>query len=207
MLTNAFRRSLGIAALLLWAAGVGSGLYALLEYQNAPGPGATAPAAWPAGARIPRPDGRPVLVLALHPQCACSRATLAELSRLLARAASRADVHVVFVAPPALESAWASSDLRAMAAAVPGVHVMRDDGTEARRFGARVSGQLLAYDARGELAFSGGITGSRGHEGDNAGRAAVEALLAGRPHPRSTFVFGCLLFGGRTEALPESSAS
>ena len=48
-----------------------------------------------------------------------------------------------------------------------------DDGAEARRFGAETSGQTLLYDARGALAFSGGITGARGHAGDNAGRASL----------------------------------
>ncbi len=52
-----------------------------------------------------------------------------------------------------------------------------DDGAEAKRFGAETSGQTLLYDERGTLAFSGGITGSRGHAGDNAGRASLLALI------------------------------
>jgi hypothetical protein len=88
------------------------------------------------------------------------------------------------------------------AAAVPGVRVVRDDGAEAWRFGARVSGQVMVYDHAGRLQFSGGITGARGHEGDNAGRDAIEALLAGRPHAASAFVFGCLLFDGDGHAAP-----
>jgi hypothetical protein len=42
--------------------------------------------------------------------------------------------------------------------------------------------------------FQGGITGARGHEGDNAGQAAVIELVAGgRPSVRQTRVFGCAL--------------
>ena len=52
-----------------------------------------------------------------------------------------------------------------------------DDGAEARRFGAETSGQTLLYDEHGALLFSGGITGARGHAGDNAGRASLVALL------------------------------
>jgi hypothetical protein len=94
------------------------------------------------------------------------------------------------------------SDLWHAAENIPGVRVVRDDGTEARRFGARVSGQVLAYSGGGRLAFNGGITGSRGHEGDNAGRSAVEAMLGGRPHAATAFAFGCLLFDGDGNASP-----
>ena len=70
-----------------------------------------------------------------------------------------------------------------------------DDGAEARRFGVETSGQTLLYDARGALIFSGGITGSRGHAGENAGAAALAALLTrGAAAQRGADVFGCPLF-------------
>ena len=149
-----------------------------------------------------RPAGRPVLVMALHPQCPCSHATIAELERLIAQAAVRPAVHLLFVAPPQVDDAWVRSGLWETASRIPGVRLTRDDGREARRFGARVSGQVLVYDGAGQLQFSGGITSSRGHEGDNAGRDAITALLAGRPHAASSFVFGCLLFDGDGAAAP-----
>jgi hypothetical protein len=90
---------------------------------------------------------------------------------------------------------WGGTALRDQARAVPGVHVSSDiDGSEARRFGGYVSGQTFLYDERGTLAFSGGITYARGHSGDNAGLAALEALLRGdAPQTRRTPVFGCLI--------------
>lgn len=195
-MTPKVRRLLWLSAFVLWTTGVAVGLHILWSYENAPGPAADAPSQWPADVRIPRPNGRPILIVALHPQCPCSRATIAELARLTARAATPPEVHTLFVAAPGFDEALIHSDLWDAAAAIPGVQVMRDEGTEARRFGARVSGQVLAYDGEGHLRFSGGITGSRGHEGDNAGRAAIEAMLAGRPHAASAFVFGCFLFDG-----------
>jgi hypothetical protein len=185
-----------------WLLAVGGGLLTLWSYQNAPGPAAEAPAAWPVASRIPRPSDRAVLVVALHPQCPCSRATVSELARLLAHAAERPEVHLLFVAPPTVADEWVRASLWQTASAIAGVRVTRDDGTEARQFGARVSGQVLAYDRQGQLQFSGGITPARGHEGDSAGRSAIEALLAGRPHLTSTFVFGCLLFDGEGNAAP-----
>jgi hypothetical protein len=83
------------------------------------------------------------------------------------------------------------------------VRVVADtDGADARRFGAIASGQTMLYGSDGRLQFTGGITGSRGHEGDNAGVDAIEAALQGdrsgldgdRTARTSTFVFGCLLF-------------
>ncbi|HEY6421580.1 MAG TPA: hypothetical protein VIX59_21490 [Candidatus Binataceae bacterium] len=35
----------------------------------------------------------------------------------------------------------------------------------------------MLYDRRGRLLFSGGITGARGHFGDNAGVSAIVALI------------------------------
>jgi hypothetical protein len=48
------------------------------------------------------------------------------------------------------------------------------------------------------LAFSGGITDSRGHEGDNDGADAILEIVSG-PGVRAvarTPVFGCTLFDG-----------
>ncbi len=75
------------------------------------------------------------------------------------------------------------------------MRVIRDDGAlMAAAFGAETSGQVFLYDAQGSLRFSGGITESRGHVGDNAGRAAVEQLLQGKaPVKTRTPVFGCSL--------------
>lgn len=81
------------------------------------------------------------------------------------------------------------------------MNVVNDgDGVEAKRFGAFTSGQALLYDAQGQLRFSGGITDSRGHEGDNAGREAIEAILAGKTATTTlTDVFGCGLFAPASE--------
>ncbi|HUR59158.1 MAG TPA: hypothetical protein VM029_15690, partial [Opitutaceae bacterium] len=90
---------------------------------------------------------------------------------------------------------WPHTDLWRRAAAIPGVKVLTDvDGRAAARFGAVTSGQALLFDTAGRLLFSGGITGARGHQGDNAGRRAVVARVFGRETaPAHTPVFGCSL--------------
>ena len=78
------------------------------------------------------------------------------------------------------------------------------EGREARLFGAAASGAVALYDTHGILAFSGGITGARGHSGDNAGRSAVVALLTGRrPERARTFVFGCDLLEPTLQCTPQ----
>jgi len=88
------------------------------------------------------------------------------------------------------------TDLFQSAAAIPGVTVEIDRGdNEARRFAAASSGQTLLYDPQGDLVFSGGITASRGHWGDNDGEEAILALIAKeRANLCQTPVYGCELF-------------
>jgi len=75
------------------------------------------------------------------------------------------------------------------------------DGVEAKRFHGYTSGQTLVYDANGRLLYNGGLTAARGHEGDNAGRRAVIALLNGEARgPLVHNVFGCLLFSADENA-------
>jgi hypothetical protein len=99
------------------------------------------------------------------------------------------------VKPAGFGPGWEQTDLWRAAAALPGVTVLRDDeGIEARRFGVETSGQTLLYDRRGTLVFSGGITGSRGHAGDNAGEAAlIDRLVRSTADHGSSNVFGCPL--------------
>ena len=170
---------------------------AVLAYEYTPGTAAQAPASWPADTAIPAPRERPTLVLLMHPQCSCSRATLAELARLMARVQGRLDAYVLVLDPfGGRDAAWVQSDLWTTASSIPGVRVLRDPaGGQARRFGAFTSGQVVLYDASGRLRFAGGITDARGHEGDNAGRAALEDLLLREAASRTrTAVFGCGLF-------------
>ena len=189
-------RVLYAAGLGVWVAAVAAGLVQLWAYENAPGAAALAPADWPADSTLPRPR-RATLVVLMHPQCSCSQATAAELARLHAGGGAGLDTYVLMLAPVGAARAWVDSPLRRTAAAIRGVTVVDDDnGVEARRFGAMTSGQALLYDAHGHLQFSGGITGSRGHQGDNAGRSAIERLVRGQPADSfTTLVFGCPLFG------------
>ena len=93
------------------------------------------------------------------------------------------------------------------AAGIPGVAVHCDeDGVECRRFHAETSGYTVLYDSRGKLLFQGGITSSRGHEGDNAGRSAVESIVQHKLFSQvRTPVYGCSLLATESSAPQPTS--
>lgn len=178
----------------LWAVGVIAGFLVLTEYENGPGPRADAPSDWPAPAPI-APAATHTLVAFVHPHCPCTEATMGEMARLMRHVRGQVAVHVFFVQPRGFTDAWVRSGLWKKAEAIPGVTPHLDpEGRSARQFGAYTSGQVLLYDRDERLVFNGGITGSRGHEGNNKGRQAVtEWITTGQSDQSAAFVFGCLL--------------
>ena len=181
---------IGVAA---WLAGIGGGLAVLANYASRAPTSAHAPSAWPAASALAREEGAAAAVLFIHPKCPCSSATLNELNRLLARAGTGHAITIAFYAPTSEDPEWGRTSLRRQAEAIPGVRVVDDpDGREAALFGATHSGHVVVFAPGGELRFRGGITASRGHEGDNLGADCVRAALLGGPPPAATTpTFGC----------------
>jgi hypothetical protein len=184
------------ALTIFWFTGVSSGLWVVWAYENRPGLNANAPRRWPAETALVAASDRPTVVFLAHPQCTCTRASIAELAEILARATTHPKTYVLFLKPSSFNVGWERTDLWQRAAALPGVTVLSDDdGIEAQRFGVYTSGETLLYDSGGSLMFSGGITGSRGHAGDNAGeQALIHVLNSGKAERRAWSVFGCPIF-------------
>jgi hypothetical protein len=182
----------------LWLLAVGFGLLTLLRYSYSPGEVGVAPNRWP-GQSKPRFVGRkPNLIMFLHPKCPCSRASVREFEEIVARCRDLVHGQIVFVQPKGVSAEWVKTDLWDAATAIRGVTVSIDlSGRSAQRFGARTSGHTFLFDSNRELVFSGGITASRGHEGDSTGRSSVVEFLRtdGRGHNEQTLfpVFGCPL--------------
>ena len=180
----------------------------LLEYETRPGNAAQAPSQWPVASGIVRPTGKFTLVMLAHPDCPCSRASLTELEQLMTRLKDKLGAFVVFRKPGAGAEEVQASDLWKRAAVIPGVTVVSDStGSEIERFGSSVSGQTVLYDAAGRLAFSGGITAGRGHEGYNPGEDAVIRSVKGdsRAALRAP-VFGCSLYDPDARQLQEETS-
>lgn len=193
------------AAGLIWAASAIFGMGVLFNYELTPGETASPSADWPAQSSLALDPVLPTLVMFVHPRCSCSRASLGELARLIAQCGDQVRAHVLFFTPGGADIEWAKTDLWRSAAAIPGVGVRFDeDGTEAGRFAATISGQTFLYDTGGRLVFDGGITASRSHFGDNAGRAAITSFaLKGSADRASTPVFGCSIHDPESPAREE----
>ncbi|MDQ3801804.1 MAG: RedB protein [Acidobacteriota bacterium] len=192
---------------VLWLSVVAAGILHLARYENTPAAGNLSyPTVFPSESRIGRDARRATLVFFAHPKCPCTRASLRELARLVTDTGGSLQAIVVFIKPKGESEQWTETDLRANAAAIPNVRVLIDeDERETRIFGAQTSGLALVYDRAGNLRFGGGITASRGHEGDNAGSRAIFEIITGERKEEEveeeeglnktaeTAVFGCPL--------------
>ena len=186
----------------LWAGAMAGGFWLLYAYAASPGQGGDLPLSWPAKASLqPAPERATLLVFA-HPRCPCTRATIGELALLMTRCQGQIETRVLFYKPSGSTAAWEQTDLWRAAEQIPGVQVSADlDGVQARQFSAKTSGHALLYSPSGQLLFSGGITPSRGHAGDNTGRSAIVALVTGSiPEATATGVFGCPLCAAESNA-------
>jgi hypothetical protein len=179
----------------LWLSAIGTGIVMVLDYENASGSVGNSPKQWISGTSIPLDPAHDTLIMFAHPRCPCTRASLGELNRLLAQSNGRITAHVLFFRPPNYPADWTRTELWRTAAAIPGVMVQDDiNDAVARKFGAETSGYVLFYNPQGQLLFRGGITGSRGHAGDNLGESAIISLAMGKPaNVTQTPVYGCSL--------------
>jgi len=183
------------AGLCIWLISVAMGLGGLWLYSMDPGGFGVVSRDWPENSKIELSPDRLQLVMFVHPQCSCSRASLGELAVLMKRKGGLVDAKVMFICPADEALTWVQSGLWQDAMDIPGVQVFVDhEGQEAGLFGAQTSGATIVYGADGTLLFHGGITAARGHFGDNVGRLVIEQLAAGDdPGADETPVFGCAL--------------
>ena len=182
--------------IILWLSAAIIGVVYLARYENTPAEkNVSYPRVFPAESHIERSAELPTLIFFAHPKCPCTRASLRELARLMTDVNGKLRAVVVFSKPKDAGEEWAATDLRASAEAIPNVRVLIDEAeSETRIFNAQTSGLALLYDRDGNLRFDGGITASRGHEGDNAGRRAVfEIVTKEASETEETAVFGCPL--------------
>jgi hypothetical protein len=190
------RRNIGFAiAALVWATSVFVAAGVLMWTSLQPGSPAEPPPTLPASAATFQRTGVTTLFVALHPHCPCSRATIVNLEGALNAPNHNTNVIALIYRPRDRSADWTQTDTVQRLSALPGVRTVTDlDGHTAATLGMKTSGQIVAYDADGRLVFSGGITPSRGHEGESAGLQALSTLLANRsPTLAATSVYGCPL--------------
>lgn len=175
-----------------WLTAGAAGSWFLWSYADAPGGDAGA-AEWPREAGLSLDRVRPTVVLFVHPRCACTRASLNELARVLSARSGRASLRALFYRPIRAGAGWERGELWDDAARLGFEPRSDPGGRTAASFGARTSGFVAIYAPSGRALYRGGVTLARGHEGDNMGAAAVADALDGRAGTKEGPVFGCLL--------------
>ncbi|PQO39162.1 hypothetical protein C5Y96_04680 [Blastopirellula marina] len=191
----------------IWVVLIGGAFTALLGYHNIPGQRSDHGMVWPINHSIKLDTQRPNLMVFIHPQCPCSVATLNELARIQAVCGVRLNTQVIFYSPTEMQ--WEDTSKVRQALAIPNVHITNDaDGQLAQQFGALTSGHTMLYSGDGRRIFSGGITPTRGHEGDNLGRKSiVQYVLDGETDCDRTNVFGCPILVTPSEVVINSRGS
>lgn len=173
---------------ILWACLSVSGLMGMMVYSKTPGQKGQIPAAI-----TPADSGRGQLLVFLHPQCVCSRATVRHLMRLSTKQRAQWDTVLYIFQPSEIPKYWSESGLgeKQLHFATRKLDV---DGAKARELGVHTSGHVIAYSANGKRLFSGGITAGRGHEGSNTAFSTLQQLLLNPQSPSENDefpVFGC----------------
>jgi len=140
------------------------------------------------------------LVMAVHPKCPCTRATLFELERLLAKCRADLGVQIYVYRPPDESPDWAGDDRLGLERRFGATRVLVDGGgSVAARLGCLTSGSVVLYGADGVARYWGGITTGRGHAGDNVGSDAILTVVRGdTPAIASAPVFGCPITAGHS---------
>lgn len=188
-----------------WLVLCGLGMGALVRYAGTSGDPGVPAVVWPLGGTVALDDRRPTVVLFAHPRCPCTRASMAELERLQARSGDGFGFRALFFEPEGAGPAWRDTVLWRRAESMVGAEVVADaGGLMSAACGAATSGIVGVYAPDGSLLFWGGVTPSRGHEGDSVGLDTVAALVGGAPvgrgegaddAPGRASVYGCSLLG------------
>ena len=169
------------AGTVLWFLALGLGFHNILAWEATPGPGSQKRPA------LELAKGRPALVVVLHSMCPCSLGTVANLHYLTPAQSRKIDVTLVVTGPHCRTSAVA-----VQACLVPRAHIrFLTEGQVIAKYGALTSGQAYLFDQSGALVFAGGLTDSRGCQGQSRGMKAVTDTIAGKPCVKALPVFGC----------------
>ena len=175
------------------------GVRYLLRFENTAGKQGLAPSAWHSTALASGDAHLPTLLVALHPKCSCSEATLSELEEAAQTFHSPYNSILLIDPPQGTTFDWQRiSSYREAQKALRAKVVLDPGGIVAASFGAFTSGDVLLYSAEDthssrSLLFAGGVTGARGMVGTNRG---LEALETAFHHPENGLqatapVYGC----------------
>jgi hypothetical protein len=159
--------------------------------MNTPGLSQSVPTNWPEDAGLSRVPGESHLLVFIHLQCPCSKATLSNLKSSLNESIGRHQVTIIFSGTS--ESAGRNGRMLVAKGTELGAAMVHDHlGTVTRRFRIKTSGHVLLYDGTGALVYSGGVTAGRGVSGPSGGQRSIEQHMLGETiRLREHVVYGC----------------
>ena len=138
------------------------------------------------------------LVVAVHPRCPCTLASLENLERLMTRCAGHLACRVLMYQPATPSEAWTCGPAWDAVRRIPGITVAVDtNGRDATRLGELTSGSAVLFDVRGVPRYAGGLTLARGHAGENPATDAIAQIVLSPKSDTGALslapVFGCPL--------------
>lgn len=135
------------------------------------------------------------LLIFYHPHCPCTHATAVNLRTTLETSSVSLKTYAFAYCPQNVSESWISSPLTSAFKDGIGATIVVDRAGEiSAHCGAKTSGHLLAYDDQGSLLFSGGVTSSRGHEGNcRPSSNLLQVITSGASDTRHWPVYGCSL--------------
>jgi hypothetical protein len=110
-LTERQRRWMLAFGAVAWISLVCAGMWVLLSYEFVPGRVGNPADHWPSTTRLRRAPHTATLVMVVHPHCPCTRASLGELERLIARLEGSLVAQVLFYELENPPADWKHSDL------------------------------------------------------------------------------------------------
>jgi hypothetical protein len=187
---RAISLAVGVA---LWVGCIAAGFSALQRYSTKAGT-AHPPQNAEQFFMAHRQSNRALLVMAVHPRCPCTNASLAELGDLLARSRGACDALLLQYHPEQAGAEWRTDASPRRLGGVEVKALPDPGGKMAAALGAATSGHVVFADTCGRICFTGGLTVSRGHRGRTPAQDAIlEILAGGTPAISSAPVYGCTL--------------
>jgi hypothetical protein len=189
----------------LWLGAIGTGIGLLADYAAEPGQVGETLDVWPQDSNLIRDEDNYTILLAVHPRCPCTRATIEELEGVLAKSSITPQIFALIFEPShdgsestelsRKDEDFARTSISKKLSKLNGVELISDPGSLiAQSFGAMTSGHALVYSPTGSLVYSGGLTPTRAHVGPNTGSSTLLKLLTGgEPVIQDAPVYGCPL--------------
>ncbi len=184
---------LNVAVVLAWSVSLAILLLGLIAYGQTPG-ALNEP---PQGASFNHEldTTRYTLMVAVHPRCPCTAASLHELDRIIRQSQDRLHVTMLVYRPANQIDEWTvPKAIDNMEQHDNVIWKWDEEGKAAQAIGCMTSGSVVLYSPDRKPLFWGGITSSRGHTGNNAGSQAILSILeTGTVRLRTNPVYGCSL--------------